>query len=209
MAYKPARQIKAKHKGYRGKEPFLKTGEMIDWESFLERNFIRLADFDPIVQELYHQPVCIRYMLNGRKYKYYPDFKMVLENNKVLIIEVKPERFFNKPSNILKYEVGRRYCEEMGWNYRVFTETQINPKYLQHNLSLLRHLGTQDIEDEILDHIMEQIANRKEMHLFELRDACEDLKEETFYAAAYQLIYLQEIRTDLINFKISDDSLLQ
>lgn len=209
MVYKPARVIKPKRKGFRGKEPFLKTGDMIHWESFLERNFIRLADFDLSVEEIYHQPICIEYTINGKKHKYYPDYKMISENNRVTIVEVKTERFFNKPKNILKYEAGRKFCEEMGWDYKIFTEREINPNYLQWNLSLLRHLGTQEISDQILDFTMEKLEEKSEMYLFELRESCPDIEEESFYAAVYQLIYLQDIQTELINEKLSDDSFLR
>ncbi|WP_217560123.1 TnsA endonuclease N-terminal domain-containing protein [Paenibacillus sp. GbtcB18] len=209
MPYMPARVIKPKRKGFRGKEPFLKTGEMIHWESFLERNFIRLADFDIQVEEIFYQPVCIHYLLNGKKHKYFPDFKLILKDGRVFIIEVKSLRFKNYPSNVIKYEVGRKFCETQRWHYEVFTEEEINPGYLQTNLSLLRHLGTQDVSDKIMDHVLEQLKQKTEIYLFKLRESCEEINEESFYKAVYQLIYLQEISTDLVNVKLSDDSVLR
>jgi hypothetical protein len=209
MPYKPARVIKPKRKGYRGKEPFLKTGDMIHWESFLERNFIRLADFDQQIEEIYYQPVCIHYLLNGKKHKYYPDFKLILNDGRVFIIEVKALRFKNSPLNVIKYEVGRKFCEAHGWHYEVFTENEINPNHLQTNLSLLRHIGTQEVTDKIMDHVSEQLKLKTEMYLFELRESCEEIDGESFYKAVYQLIYLQEISTDLVNVKLSDDSILR
>lgn len=207
--YKPAREIKPKVKGFRGKEPFLKTGDMIHWDSFLERNFIRLADFDPAVEELFYQPIQIDYWINGKKYRYYPDFKMILDNNKVCIVEVKTERFFNTEKNAIKYEVGRRYCEERGWEFRVLTERQINPRFLQWNLSLLRHLGTQDVFEKTEEFILDRLKKvGVSLPLFELRENCSELDDETFYAAVYRLVYLQDIQTDLINEKLSDESLL-
>ncbi|MGX4584444.1 TnsA endonuclease N-terminal domain-containing protein [Paenibacillus chitinolyticus] len=209
MPYKPARKIKPKRKGFRGKEPYLKTGDMIHWESFLERDFIRLADFDQQVEEIFFQPVCINYLLNGKKHKYFPDFKLILKDGRVFIIEVKALRFKNSPSNIIKYEVGRKFCEAQGWHYEVFTEEEINPRYLQTNLSLLRHLGTQEVMDKIMDHVLGQLELKTEMYLFELRESCTEIDEECFYKAVYQLIYLQEISTDLVNVKLSDDSILR
>lgn len=209
MPYKPARAIKPKRKGYRGKEPFLKTGEMIHWDSFLERNYIRLADFDQQIDEIIYQPVCIHYTLNGKKRRYFPDFKLILKDGRVFIIEVKTLRFMNSPSNVIKYEVGRKFCEDKRWHYEVFTEEEINPGYLQTNLSLLRHLGTQEVSDKIMDHVLEKLKLKTEMYLFELREVCEEIDEESFYKAVYQLIYLQEISTDLVNVKLTDDSILR
>ncbi|WP_052339691.1 TnsA endonuclease N-terminal domain-containing protein [Gorillibacterium massiliense] len=208
MPYKPARKIMPKRKGFRGKEPFLKTGDMIHWESFLERNYIRLADFDLQVDEIFYQPVCIHYTLNGKKHRYFPDFKIILKDGRVFIIEVKALRFKNNPSNIIKYEVGRKYCEAHRWYYEVFTEEEINPRYLQTNLSLLRHLGSQEVTDNIMDHVLKQLQSKTEMYLFELRESCAEIDEESFYKAVYQLIYLQEISTDLVNVKLSDESIL-
>ncbi|WNQ09683.1 TnsA endonuclease N-terminal domain-containing protein [Paenibacillus aurantius] len=209
MPYKPARVIKPKRKGFRGKEPFLKTGDMIHWESFLERNFIRLADFDLQVDEIFYQPVCIHYSLNGKKHKYFPDFKLILKDGRVFIIEVKALRFKNSSKNVIKYEVGRKFCEAQGWHYEVFTEVEINPGHLQTNLSLLRHLGTQEVTDKIMDDILDQLKLKTAMYLFDLRESCAEIDEESFYKAVYQLIYLQEISTDLINVKLSDDSILR
>lgn len=209
MPYKPARKIKPKRKGFRGKEPFLKTGDMIHWESFLERNFIRLADFDQQVDEIFYQPVCIYYSLNGKKHRYFPDFKLILQDGRIFIIEVKALRFKNSPSNVIKYEVGRKFCEARGWHYEVFTEEEINPRHLQTNLSLLRHLGTQEVTDKIMDYILDRLNIKTEMYLFELRESCAEIDEESFYKAVYQLIYLQEISTDLVNVKLSDDSILR
>ncbi|WP_152393396.1 TnsA endonuclease N-terminal domain-containing protein [Paenibacillus guangzhouensis] len=209
MPYKPARKIKPKRKGFRGKEPYLKTGDMIHWESFLERDFIRLADFDQQVEEIFYQPICINYLLNGKKHKYFPDFKLILNDNRVFIIEVKAVRFKNYPTNVIKYEVGRKFCESQGWHYAVFTEEEINQRYFQTNLSLLRHLGTQEVSDEIMDHVLDQLDLTGQMYLFELRESCAEIDEESFYRAVYQLIYLQEISTDLVNVKLSDDSILR
>ncbi|WP_225999813.1 TnsA endonuclease N-terminal domain-containing protein [Paenibacillus sp. BJ-4] len=209
MTYKPAREIKPKHYGYRGKEPFFKNGSMVHWDSFLERNFIRLADFDPNVEELYHQPVCIHYMTGGKQLRYYPDFKMILNNNQTVIVEVKPEAFLNHPKNLIKYEVGKKYCEERGWLYQVYTEIEINPSYLQWNLSLLRHLGTQDFNDKYSDYILEQLQKKTESAMIHLRKDCHLIDEQVFYSNLYNLIYLQEIKVDLVKEKLNDYSILR
>lgn len=179
--YKPAREIKPKYYGYRGKEPFMKNGSMVHWDSFLERSFIRLADFDLNVEELYHQPLCIYYTMNGKQLRYYPDFKMILKNNQIIIVEVKPEAFLNHPKNLVKYEVGRRYCLEQGWEYRIYTEKEISPSFFQDNISLLRHLGTQEPNDADVDYILEKLEEKKEVSIFNLRQECKLLDEQLFY----------------------------
>lgn len=207
MSYRAARNITPKHWGYRGKEPFFTTNTMVHWDSFLERNFIRLVDFQLEVEELYHQPVCIHYNLDGKPRRYFPDFKMVLSNHQTVLVEVKSKAFFNEYNNIIKYKVGQQYCADKGWLYQVYTEEQIDPGYLQWNLALLRHLGRNGDSNEC-DRILEVIARQTQITFGDLYKECYFFDESVFYANTYYLIYTRDIVTDLLTKKLSIDSIL-
>lgn len=206
---KPARKIKPKTKGFRGKEPFLTTGEMIPWDSFLERDYIRLADFDLNIEEIYAQNEVITYLYDGKLREHYPDFKVIDNENSVWIVEIKPEKFAEEEENKIKFLAGRAFCEENGWKYIVMTEEDIRPGYLQQNLDLLRALGTQDIHDEKLDAILEQLMNLSNCSISELRKHCCNFPEDEFYEAIYQLIYFQEVDCNLIVQPINENTLIQ
>ncbi|SCY54249.1 TnsA endonuclease N terminal [Paenibacillus polysaccharolyticus] len=207
--YIPARNIKAKIKGYRGKEPFFSSGLMVHWDSFLERDYIRLADFDVDVREIYHQPLCIHYMSNGKKLRYFPDFKVILTNGQILIIEVKPFDFLTEPKNQIKFEVGRKYCEEKGWLYQVFTEREIRPGELQQNLSILRRVKLQEVDSEIIKYLLDEFNSCDEMELISFRERCNQLENTSFYFHLHYLVYEQYIKVDLIHEIINDYSLLR
>ncbi|QZN77682.1 TnsA endonuclease N-terminal domain-containing protein [Paenibacillus sp. DR312] len=206
---KPARKIKPKVKGYRGKEPFLKIGEMIPWDSFLERDYIRLADFDLEVNMIYAQDEKITYLYNGKVRNHFPDFKVITNDNQVWIVEVKPNAFVNDEENQKKYLAGRAFCEERGWTYIVVTEDDIRPGFLQQNLSLLRGLGAEDVSDETLDFVKMQLEKSNECTIGHLRMFCMNLSEEDYYASVYQLIYFQELYCDLILQPITNDSVIK
>jgi len=201
-----ARKIGPKRKGFRGKEPFLKSGNMVHWDSYLERDFIRLADFDSEVEEIFFQPLCIKYTYLGRTYRYYPDFKIVSPEGKVTIVEVKPTKFLRHPKNFVKYEVGRLFCKENGWTYLITTEEQIRPGYLQENLAVLRALGFEDGIDHIISSIQEKMKEKRQCYVFELKEEFLEVSDHEFFAALYRLIYLEDLMTDLIGSQLTDES---
>ncbi|NOU75314.1 hypothetical protein GC098_28680 [Paenibacillus sp. LMG 31458] len=203
-----ARKIKPKRKGFRGKEPFITTGGMIHWDSFNERNYIRLADFDLSVSAIFYQPICIRYTHIGKKYRYFPDFKVITFNGKTYIVEVKHSKYFDTPKNRIKYEVGRKFCEENGWIYIVVTEKQIDQGYLQYNLALLRAHGLEFYDQKYETEMLDKLQALKSCYIFELREYFEELSNEQFFSLLYHLIYLQDIRIDLIGSKITDESVI-
>ncbi|MDR9748544.1 TnsA endonuclease N-terminal domain-containing protein [Paenibacillus taichungensis] len=207
--YIPARKIKAKVKGYRGKEPFFSSGLMIHWDSFLERDYIRLADFDQDVHELYHQPLCIHYMQNGKRLRYFPDFKVILKNGKTLIVEVKPFELLDDPKNQIKFEVGRRYCEEKGWLYQVFTEREIRPGELQQNLSILRRVKLHRTDPVILKFLLDEFSKCDEIDLISFRNRCSDIEDHLFYLHLHSLVYEHMIKVDLVDEKLNEYSELR
>jgi len=209
MFNRPVRKIKPKTKGYRGKEPFLKTGEMIPWESFLERDYIRLADYDLDVQLIFAQNIKITYMYDGKIREHYPDFKIITYDNQVFVVEVKPNRFVFEKGNPIKYLAGRAYCEERDWTYITITEDDIRPGYLQPNLSLLRGLGMEEVPSPVLDFVVAQLEKVNVSTIAELRVLCAGLTEEQYYSAIYQLIYFQEVHSDLISTPITDFSQIE
>ena len=67
----------------RGYFPSHKCGQMIAWESLLERDAILLLEFSQGVVSYRHQPFVIDYSDGEQMRKYYPDFEVVLEGGEV------------------------------------------------------------------------------------------------------------------------------
>lgn len=210
MNYKPARRIKARRgKVYRGKEPFLKTKQMVHWEGLLELHYIRLADYDPQVEEIYYQPLCIRYFYKGKVRKYFPDFKIITKNKRVFLIEVKPKSKIHKEENEVKFQVGREYCNQMGWTFSVVTEDEIQPGYFQGNLMNLRRYATYSFDAKAAAYILDRIQEVSSVRIAEFVKQCPDIEEAVYFTTIYQLIYMQQVEADLITEKLTDTSVIR
>ncbi|GEN36739.1 TnsA endonuclease N-terminal domain-containing protein [Aneurinibacillus danicus] len=193
---------------FRGKQSSLKNDQMIHWKSLLERDYIRLLEFDPTVICYESQPLVIDYAYRGKIYKYYPDFKIITTDHRARLVEVKPLKFINKPENRVKFEVGKRYCEQHGWTFQVVTEEQIRPGFLQYNLCKIRKIPKVLISKSICLQILKNLAKQGICTIQELREACNEIEESSFFRCFYFLIYHHKIITDLVNEKLSVNSLV-
>lgn len=206
---KNIRKIKpSKSIHFRGKQSSLKNDQMIHWESLLERDYIRLLEFDPTVIRYESQPLVIDYAYKGKIYKYYPDFKIITTDHSARLVEVKPSKFINKPENRVKFEVGKRYCEQYGWTFQVVTEEQIRPGFLQYNLCKIRKTPEVLTSKSICLQILRNLAKREICTIKELREMCDEIDKSDFFRCLYFLIYHHKIITDLINEKLSVNSLI-
>lgn len=181
---------------------------MIHCESRLERNFVRLLDFDRDVLQVESQPVGLLYYYKGKNRKYYPDFKVITSDGHVRIIEVKPKSMTQKPENVIKFIIGRMYCELQGWDYHIVTEEQIFRGYFQENLDKLRAMGQEWTEFNDLVYVLHTLQNTGSSTLEMLQSNCNDLDESTFYKCIYKLIYHQKVYTELITEELGEETMV-
>lgn len=205
-----ARKIKAVKGGkhYRWKVPFLKSGKMIHCESSIERDYVRILDFDVNVLNVIFQPIMIPYSYKGKLRKYYPDFKVITTEGDVWLVEVKSHDKLHRPENITKYIVGKLCCERKGWDYPVVTEKEIRRGHLQSNLSLLRAYGNQFVSFESLQFVQNAVYIFGDCSIKTLKGTCTQLDESDFYMALYSLIYHKKLFVDLISKKIDDTTII-
>jgi hypothetical protein len=78
------------------------------------------------------------------------------------------------------------------------TENVIRSGWLQVNLAKLRALGTQEVSEATLDTLLVKLRTVGECSIEEFREHFNDLTDEEYYQAVYQLVYFQEIYTNLI-----------
>ena len=203
-----ARKIKPiKTKNIRWDVVFYKKGKHVHCESTLERLFVLIADFDPNVIDIEAQPLVIHYNYKKRSKKYFPDFKVYTRDGKIRIVEVKYMEDAVKPENVLKKIVGETYCKKMNWTYQVFTDHQVNPILID-NLLDLRAFGTLETEIKDLHYVFETALQTGVTTINLLRENCSELDSERFYRCVYKLIYSHNIKVDLLNFSLSDQSLV-
>ena len=127
-------------KKYFGKGPII-------YRSSWEYRFCVWSERNPHVINWSSEPVGIKYFdtYNNRYATYYPDFLIVLDTGKRVLIEVKPRQHLLKPSqpkrktkkslksylynleqytkNMCKFQAALKYCESKGWKFRIADET--------------------------------------------------------------------------------------
>lgn len=129
---------------FRVKFPSRKNNCMIHCESILEADTARYFEISPYVKSYEAQPALeIYYDKEGEPRRYYPDFRVVLNDDSEVDIEAKPAERLNDPIVKTKLEgVFRRYTE-LGRRFRIFTDQHVRSEPLYSNLQLIqRHSRT-------------------------------------------------------------------
>ena len=137
----PVRKIGRSHRSLRAVHPSAKTGQLVHLESALERDFCCLLEFEPDIVSYVEQPVTIGYHLEGRTRRYTPDFLIFYAAEKPAVLaEIKYRADLHKNWAQLKpkFRAAQHYAADNGWEFRLYTELEIQTPYLQNAKLLLR-----------------------------------------------------------------------
>ncbi|NWK47564.1 TnsA endonuclease N-terminal domain-containing protein [Ralstonia pickettii] len=107
--------------------------DVIEYESLLERDFVRLALLDPQVSSISHQPFSVDL---GEFGTYVPDFLLVGPTRK-LVVEVKPEQRALNAKNKPRLAYAERALQERGFDFLVATEKIIRRDKRHERASIL------------------------------------------------------------------------
>lgn len=121
----------------------------ISFESSLERDLLKLLEFNESVIDVVEQPFTIEYInKNNRPTTYTPDFLVNFATSpcslqtipypKPLLIEVKPRNKIIKDFDKLrhKFRIGFRFAKQNDMNYRIYDESRIRTLEFQ-NINFL------------------------------------------------------------------------
>lgn len=208
---KAARKIKASSKlSTRGKHNSTKMKRVILWESTLERDFIKLLDFDPDVTYFRFQPLKIEYIYQGKIRKYYPDFLVGKNDMKEYIYEVKAEEKTDDETNKIKFQVGMKYCHEKNMRYVVVSEKDIRKGSLVENLDILSEVREETTSTTIKYEILQTLEHLEgKCSIADLKNLMKDYEEGTIENNLYNLIYTHQISVDLYSNLICDDTIVE
>lgn len=150
MVYGPIRRVRENPFSVTARLSSPKLGSMVGTESLLEYDFYSILDFDPRVQKYGVQSAAIPWRdERGRKRKYHPDVLVQFNNRMVDVLsrplatesakflptvyEVKPWQTLKAEWDELrpKFEGARDALNPMGIRFRVITERQMHPVFLQ------------------------------------------------------------------------------
>lgn len=122
----------------------------IIYRSSYELKFMQYCDLSESILYYQSEEFYIPYIspIDGKYHRYFPDFfiKYKDKNNNIrnAVIEVKPEKDLKEPNknpkrktkawayqvktwavNQQKWSAARKFCEDKGWEFRIFTEKQL------------------------------------------------------------------------------------
>lgn len=135
----PVRSIGMNSTSLTGVFPSQKSNRLHQFESSLERDFLRITEFDPNVADFVEQPVLIEYENDGVQHKYIPDFLVTYKHYlqgtqpKPLLVEIKyrddlrAKWYSYKP----KFLAAMKFCDVKGWRFKILTEVEIRTPYLE------------------------------------------------------------------------------
>jgi len=140
---KTARRIKAK--------PGYVTGQLAigqQYEDLLERDFLKLLQFDLSVREFTAQPIQIKFEYQGAIHSYTPDVLIHYHpgprggQRKSDLVEVKPAIYEERAStpDAAKFAAARRICDREGWRFLIVRERSIRIPRLGNADFLVRYI---------------------------------------------------------------------
>ncbi|ESU34118.1 hypothetical protein G3A_02785 [Bacillus sp. 17376] len=204
-----ARKIKPSKKvSIRGKHRSQKMSSMIPWESTLERDYLKIAEFDSMITYISSQPISITYLFEGKEKTYFPDFLIKTRDFKEYLVEVKPESKKYLSENQIKFQAGMSYAKENGIEFRILSEKDIRKGFLLENLDLLTDSRFEYTDVKIMNRMLEEL--RKSPGGITIGSFRQIMKMEQgeFILNLYYLIYSQKIKADLEREPITNQSLI-
>jgi predicted nuclease of restriction endonuclease-like (RecB) superfamily len=204
-----ARKIKPSKKvSIRGKHKSRKMACMIPWESTLERDYLKLAEFDPTINYISAQPIPIYYYYGGKERVYFPDFLVKTIDFQTYLIEVKPENKIKTSENLIKFQVGSLYCKENNMRYRVVSEKDIRKGHLIENLDLITDARVEYTDRIVMREIINELSKQtSNIQIGEIKKRI-NIEESLFYLNLYYLIYSQQIKVDLFIAPLNDNTFI-
>jgi hypothetical protein len=187
-----------------GKFPSLKNMKTVWFESHLERDFIFLTEFDKDVIKYTEQPFKIQYLMNGEKYRYFPDFLLERENQKQ-VIEIKPQLKVEKEEFVNFSKVMTNHLAKKGFEYLVITDSTIRLQPRLSNIKLFWRYARIPIttKQQVLINDLFEISSS--MSFFEVCSFLSRAKEQK--ESIYTLLFHRYLTID-INQPISAESVI-
>lgn len=180
-----------------GKFPSLKMEKTLWWESLTERDAMFLYEYDREVISYEEQPEPVFYVLNGKRHRYTPDFRVAREGQ-IAIVEVKPEAKLESEELKEAFAEIRIECEKMGQEFIVITDKMIRVEPKLGNIKMLYRYAMIPI---LLRHQIlcrEFFGSKREPRLEALADFLASKRIEDPKQLVYALVYHGYLEIDLM-----------
>jgi len=92
------------------------------YDSPYEKKILEDLDKCDFVKKIKTQSLIIEYSPNIKIRKYYPDIELLLNDDSILIIEVKPFKEMVNKHNLQKHNALEEYCKEKGFGFAILDQ---------------------------------------------------------------------------------------
>lgn len=192
MSTKPVRRVVTRSgRGIRGRFPSRKLGRMIEWESILEADAIRLFEFNVGIASYHPQPSKeVYHDASGAVRNFVPDFKVTWVQGGSVFIEVKSDADAAYPPTQRLLGFKALAMQTQGKDYRVLTPSQIRKQPRFGNLQQLERHSRHPLNAEEMQ-LLESISRD---HSYRLKDLVLKLGSED---VVFRALACGVLRTDL------------
>ena len=204
----PVRKIPKNYRSSTGIFQSLKNKSPISYESLLERDFYLLLEFNHEVQSYEEQPLTTQYTYRNSIYRYTPDCLVQYYpnfNKLPCVFEIKFSEELKEKKVFLdaKFFQIEQYLYENDMNFKIFTELDIDPIYLENAKLIYTYASLQStnaVKDtfnlckkysgKTLAYILNQISDNR-------------LRQAEFIPYIWYLVFSSKLKIDMykpINF---------
>lgn len=117
--------------------PSRKNGHSMECHSVLEAAYCIWLEYAPEVVRYYTQPHTFSWIDTGQRYRYTPDFFVVLMHGDSYFTEVKHDFTKQRESRLAKLDSFHALCLQEGWSFQRRDQQQITGSTMFHTLQAL------------------------------------------------------------------------
>lgn len=110
-----------------------------------EVRFLNWCDNNKAIKSYSSEEIIVSYIspIDQKRHRYFPDAKIVAQDDRVYLIEIKPNHQTKPPNkkskrylteattymvNQAKWKAAREYCDRRGWQFKILTEYELGLK---------------------------------------------------------------------------------
>ena len=204
----PVRRVANFGRNVIGHFPSLKMGQMIPFESLLERDYLYWLDYSPDVEWFEAQPLQIDYRHEGRSCHYTPDFHLVQAGRHVLV-ECKPDQFAYQTQNHPKFKAACDWCGQQDWDFRLVTDQQLRAGFGLQNVKLLTRYARYPVDPGLQSRVYQELNPAlAPLTLAHLVSALAPEKPATVTSSLLAMLFRHNLAADLAEAPLSQQTLI-
>lgn len=178
----------------------------VAWESWLERDFMLVSEYDQTVERYVEQPEQVVLWIDGVAHRYTPDMRLVLSDGTLRIVEVKPEQALRDPLTAIKLATAESHYIAAGYLFQTVTETDIRVGHRLGNVKVLYRYASLSPSPSEITRITALLHGRPPQLLGDI--AAEARRAGVNPAVLFHLMFKQLVAFDVDDVPLSSNTLL-